>query len=362
MKALLNFDTLLSAIEHASEDYRQLAIERQNSLTKPPGSLGMLEDIAVDLCAMERTLAPSIVDPTIFVFAADHGVCEQRVNPYPQSVTRQMVLNFLSEGAAINALADSAGATLTLVDVGVIGPAIDHSRLLTRRVAAGTRNFCRQPAMSHEEAASAIQIGIDCATDAIRNSSTLLAIGEMGIGNSTVASALCAAITQCDPDAVCGRGTGSDDAALERKQRAVRDALNLHDVSAAQPLNLLARIGGFEIAAMCGVCIAGAHARVPVLIDGFISTAAATVAVTMNPAIRDYLIAAHQANQSTEPGHRALLEYLRLKPILQLGMRLGEGTGAALAIPIVRAAVAAFRSMATFESAGVAQSSTAPSA
>ncbi len=347
-------ESALDAIVPASSEWLERAQHRQNTLTKPPGSLGDLEEIANRLCAMQHTLEPCIQNPAIFVFAADHGVCQEGVNPYPQSVTRQMVANFLAGGAAINALAESVAANLFLVDVGVLGPPLDDSKLMTRRIGSGTNNFCREAAMSQPQAVAAIAVGMECAENAIRNGSTLLAIGEMGIGNTTVASALSAAITHADPDIVCGRGTGCDDTGLARKRDVVHRALALHGAHITSPLELLARLGGFEIAAMCGTCIAAARNRVAVVIDGFISTAAATIAVAMNPAIRDYLIAGHE---STEPGQRAFLEFLQLHPLLHLNMRLGEGTGAALAIPLVRAAVAAFRSMATFESAGIAGSS-----
>jgi nicotinate-nucleotide--dimethylbenzimidazole phosphoribosyltransferase len=274
------------------------------------------------------------------------------VNPFPQSVTRQMVENFLSGGAAINTFARVAGAELAIVDVGVAGDPIRHPKLISRRIGSGTANLCRFPAMSRKETESAVTLGMQCAADFLKRGMRMLAIGEMGIGNSTVASALCAAITGLQADKVCGRGTGCDDAGLVRKRDAVQRAMRLHQHEIADPWDLLSRLGGFEIAAMCGVCIQAAHSRCPVLIDGFISTAAAAVATRMHPAISDYLIASHQ---SVEPGHAALLNLLNLKPLLDLGMRLGEGTGAALAIPIVRAAVSGFTSMATFESAGVSE-------
>jgi nicotinate-nucleotide--dimethylbenzimidazole phosphoribosyltransferase len=353
MTSWQELESELRNIEPADPEWFRRAVERQNTLTKPPGSLGRLEEIANRLCAMRRTLDPRIDDPTIFVFAADHGVCEEGVNPYPQSVTRQMVTNLLAGGAAINALAFSVGAELTVVDVGVLGPPLDDPKLISRRIGRGTRNLSREAAMSEQQAIAAIAAGIECAEAAIRAGSTLLAIGEMGIGNTTVASALCGAITKAESAAVCGRGTGSDDTGLARKREVVQRAIALHGEHLSTPLDLVARLGGFEIAAMCGVCVSGARNRIPVIVDGFISTAAAAIAVIMNPAIRDYLIAAHE---SAEPGHRAFLEFLQLWPLLHLEMRLGEGTGAALAIPLVRAAVTAFRSMATFESAGVADS------
>ncbi|MGH9771100.1 MAG: nicotinate-nucleotide--dimethylbenzimidazole phosphoribosyltransferase [Candidatus Acidiferrales bacterium] len=353
MTSCFELQSFLTTIAPADESWIRRAQERQDRLTKPPGSLGRLEEIANRICAMQRTLEPRTDNPAILIFAADHRVCDERVNPFPQSVTRQMLANFLAEGAAINALAKSAGATLTVVDVGVLGSPLEDAKLLTRRIRAGARNFCREPAMSEEEAIAAIGAGIQTADEAVRSGSTLLAIGEMGIGNSTVASAVCAAITKAEPAAVCGRGTGSDDAGLARKRDVVARALALHHQHLTTPLDVVARLGGFEIAAMCGACLSAAHHRVPLIVDGFISAAAAAIAVLINEAVRDYLIAAHQ---STEPGHRAFLDFLQLEPLLQLKMRLGEGTGAALAIPIVRAAVAAFRSMKTFESAGVAES------
>lgn len=325
------------------------AQERQNTLTKPPGSLGRLEEIANRICAIQQTLSPNVDQAAILVFAGDHGVCEEGVNPFPQSVTRQMLQNFLSRGAAINALAAAANAQLIVVDTGVVGHAIEHPQLLSRRIAEGTRNFCKCPAMSREQLQNAIETGQDCARQA---NVPLLGIGEMGIGNSTVASAICAALTGLAPELVCGLGTGSDGAGLARKREAVRTAVRLHRDYLQHPLDLLARLGGFEIAAMCGVCLAAPAGRFTVLVDGFISTAAACVAVRIDPAVRDFLIASHR---SVEPGHRMLLDLLQLEPLLDLHMRLGEGTGAALAIPIVRAAVAAFNDMATFASAAVSE-------
>lgn len=344
------FESYVAEIEPADAGIYQRAIEHENALTKPPGSLGRLEELAIRICAIQRTLQPSVHSAIVLVFAADHGVCAERVNPYPQSVTRQMLSNFLQGGAAINAIANSVGASLTLVDTGVLAPPLQHPNLVSRRVASGTRNFCEGPAMSEEETLSAIQAGVECAEDAIRKGSALLALGEMGIGNTTVASAICSALTGREPLSICGVGTGSDEASLERKRDAVRRALALHRPHLSDPLDLLQHLGGFEIGAMCGACIAAARHRCPIVIDGFISTAAAAIAFRMNHRIRDYLIAGHQ---STEPGHRVLLELLNLHPILHLNMRLGEGTGAALAIPVIRAAIETFRCMATFEGAGV---------
>ncbi len=347
-------DETTASIRHVVTSWLERAAERQNRLTKPPGSLGRLEEVANRICAIQETLQPNVENAAILVFAGDHGVCEERVNPFPQSVTRQMLQNFLAGGAAINALASVARAELTIVDVGVAGAPIEHPNLLNRRIADGTNNFCKEPAMSREQMRAAIRAGMDCARTAIGRGASVIGIGEMGIGNTTVASALCVALTGLDPAQVCGRGTGCDDAGLTRKQSAVRRAVELHRDSLRDPFELLSCLGGFEIAAICGVCLQAAASRCAVLVDGFISTAAACVAVRMNEAVRDYLIASHR---SIEPGHRALLDVLQLEPLLDLQMRLGEGTGAALAIPIVRAAVAAFTQMATFSSAGVSEAS-----
>lgn len=276
------------------------------------------------------------------------------MNPYPQEVTAQMVANFLSGGAAINSLARVCGVELRVVDMGVASAVLRDAGLISRPISPGTKNFCREPAMSRDEAVAAILVGISCADEAVKAGSNLLGIGEMGIGNTTVASAICSAITGLSAEAACGRGTGADDACFSRKISAVERALALHRPQVKDGLDLLSRLGGFEIAAMCGVCIGAARHRCAVLVDGFIATAAAAVAVLMNANVGGYLFAAHR---STEPGQAALLEYLGLRPLLDLEMRLGEGTGTALAVPLVRAAVEAFTSMATFSSAGVSEAS-----
>lgn len=345
-------DALLLSIEAADPEWLHHAQQRQSELTKPPGSLGLLEAVANRICAMQKTLTPSVDRATIVIFAADHGVCAEGVNAYPQAVTRQMVANFLAGGAAINAVAHGVDAALKIVDAGVIGETFDHPSLITRRIGNGTGNICAGAAMSTAQALEGIALGIDCAKQAVAEGANLLACGEMGIGNTTIASALCAALTKTDPQLICGRGTAVDDEGLGRKRDAVARALQLHSHHLASPIDLLSRLGGFEIAAICGFCIGAAHLRMPLLLDGFIATAAAAVTVALQPTIGDYLFAGHQ---SAEPGHVVLLEFLRLQPLLNLDMRLGEGTGAAAAIPLVRAAVSAFCNMATFESARVSQ-------
>ena len=343
---------LFERIEPVDATWIDRARARQLQLTKPPGSLGRLEEIANRIAAILATLSPAIERARIVLFASDHGVCEEGVNPFPQAVTAQMVANFLRGGAAINVLAGVAGADLEIVDVGVASDIPVAAGLIRRTIARGTRNFCRAAAMSREETLAAILVGAERADQAAAEGYRLLGIGEMGIGNTTSASAVAAALTGLPSASVSGRGTGADPAGMARKLSAVERGLALHREHLLQPLDILARLGGFEIAAMCGVCLGAASHRCAILVDGFIATAAASVAVACKPAVRDYLFAAHR---STEPGQAPLLDRIGHVPLLDLEMRLGEGTGAALAIPIVRAAVRAFTDMATFQSAGVSE-------
>jgi nicotinate-nucleotide--dimethylbenzimidazole phosphoribosyltransferase len=340
----------IEAIRPVDPQWIQAAERHQLELTKPPGSLGRLEEIANRCAAIRETLAPAADRSRIVVFAADHGVCAEGVSAYPQEVTAQMVANYLRGGAAINALARAGAIELQVVDVGVLAPIAALDGLVSRRAAASTRNFCQEPAMTETEMQSAIETGIELAADAAAAGCNLLGFGEMGIGNTTSASAIAAALTGDTVEKVVGRGTGLDDDGIVRKRRAIERALALHAGQLGSPLGILQCVGGFEIAAMCGFCLGAAANRIPVVTDGFIATAAAALAVRLRPASAGYLFAAHQ---SAEPGHAHLLAAIGQQPLLNLGMRLGEGTGAALAIGIVQAAVAAFTGMATFTSAGV---------
>ena len=340
----------IAAIQPVDPHWIAAAERHQLELTKPPGSLGRLEEIANRCAAIHETLAPPADRPRIVIFAADHGVCAEGVSAYPQAVTAQMVANYLRGGAAINALARAGGIELQVVDVGVLAPVAAPDGLISRRAAASTRNFCREPAMTDAEMQSALETGIDLAAEAAAAGCHLLGFGEMGIGNTTSASAIAAALTGEPVEKVVGRGTGLDDEGIARKRRAIERGLALHAARMASPLGILQCVGGFEIAAMCGFCAGAAANRLPVVTDGFIATAAAALAVRLCPAVAGYLFAAHQ---SAEPGHARLLAAIGQQPLLNLGMRLGEGTGAALAIGIVQAAVAAFTGMATFASAGV---------
>lgn len=340
----------IAAIRPIDPQWIAAAERHQLELTKPPGSLGRLEEIANRCAAIRETLALTAGHPRIAIFAADHGVCAEGVSAYPQEVTAQMVANYLRGGAAINALARAGKIELQVVDVGVLTPIAVLDGLISRRAGASTRNFCQEPAMTVTEMHAALETGIELAAEAAAAGCDLLGFGEMGIGNTTSASAITAALTGEPVENVIGRGTGADDACLARKRRAVERGLALHAGEIGSALGILQSVGGLEIAAMCGFCLGAAAHRVPVITDGFIATAAAALAVRICPAAADYILAAHQ---SVEPGHRRLLALIGQEPLLDLGMRLGEGTGAALAIGIVQAAIAAFTQMATFAGAGV---------
>ncbi|MGD0379848.1 MAG: nicotinate-nucleotide--dimethylbenzimidazole phosphoribosyltransferase [Acidimicrobiales bacterium] len=327
------------------------AAQYQDRLTKPRGSLGGVEEIGIRLCAMAGACPPPIPAPvTVAVFAGDHGVVAEGVTPWPQEVTAQMVANFCAGGAAINVLARHVGADVVVVDVGVATPIpTDSADLVRCNVAPGTRNLAVEPAMTIEQAMAALDVGVDVARRAISGGARLLVTGDMGIGNTTSAAALIAACSGRRPDEVTGRGTGIDDAALARKTAVIERALSRLP-SDAEPLVVLSELGGLEIAALCGFIVAGAAGRVPVIVDGVISAAASLVASAFVPDVVGYLIAGHR---SSEPGSSVVLETLGLSPVLDLGMRLGEGTGAALAVSTVQAAAKILREMATFDSAGV---------
>ncbi len=337
-------------IGRLSEEAMRQAEERQARLTKPPGSLGMLEWLGIRVAGIQGRFPPEAERKVIFTLAADHGVAEEGVSAFPKEVTRQMVLNFLRGGAAINVLARHAGAEVVVVDMGVEGE-LEHPELVSRKIGYGTGNIAREPAMSREEAVRAVEAGIEVASEVIESrGAQVIGVGDMGIANTTASAAVCAAITGRAPEEVTGRGTGVSDDAWRRKVEVVRRALKLNAPDPEDPLDVLAKVGGYEIAGIAGVILAGAAMRVPVLIDGFISTAGALIAAGMAPACREFMLASHR---SAEPGHRVMLEHLSLKPILDLNLRLGEGTGAALAMHIVEASVKVLREMATFDEAGV---------
>lgn len=339
-------------IRPADRDAMRRARWRQSTLTKPEGALGLLEDISIRLAGMFGDERPSIHGKTVIVAAADHGVTAQDVTGYPQAVTAQMALNFLSGGAAVSVMANLLGVHQIVVDAGIAGPALPRQPdLRSIRAGRGTGDISLGPAMSPDQAVSCVEAGIGLATEvAGRHGAHLIATGEMGIGNTTPSSAVTAAITGRPPEETTGAGTGRTPEELLHKTDVVRRALEVNAPDPSDAVDVLAKVGGFEIAFLAGVILGGAFKRCAVLLDGFISGASALLAHSLCPAARDYMIASHR---STESGHEAVLSHLGLEPMLDFRMRLGEGTGAVLAIPIVEAAAACLARMATFDQAGV---------
>jgi nicotinate-nucleotide--dimethylbenzimidazole phosphoribosyltransferase len=332
----------------------EAARARQLQLTKPPGSLGRLEDLACWFAARLKNSVPPPPRCEIFVFAADHGVAERGVSAFPQSVTAQMVANFARGGAAINVLASLHDCRIEVVDVGVASSEPTPPSVQKERVRAGTRDLASTAAMTLEEVRAALSAGERCARTAIERGARLLIAGDMGIANTTAAACLICTFTGETPDIVVGRGTGVDEAGLVRKRHVVQMALaRVAKESSSDPLRTLAELGGLEIAAIAGFYLESAREGVPVMLDGYISTAAALAAAAIEPGVVDWMLASHR---SAEDGHRFALQKLKLEPLLDLGLRLGEGTGAALALPIVRAALALHAGMATFGEAGVSGS------
>lgn len=347
---MTRLDALIARVRPASAAHAPAVLARLDDLTKPPGSLGRLEELALRLALLCGDPPPPLRRRTILVFAADHGIAGRGVSAYPQAVTAQMCRTFADGGAAICTIARAVDATVRLVDVGVATRVPAHPAILDRRIRAGTQDLSRGPAMSRDETIRAMLVGADVVHEAASDTD-VFGLGELGIGNTTAASALSAALLDVDAAAVVGRGTGIDDDGLARKRSLVQCAVErIRTAGVRQPLDVLAEVGGLEIAALAGAILAcGAHAR-PVVLDGFIVTAAALVAVRLAPAVRDVLFCAHR---SAEPGHTLQLRALALDPLLELNLRLGEGTGAALALPLLEAAASVLREMATFSGAGV---------
>jgi nicotinate-nucleotide--dimethylbenzimidazole phosphoribosyltransferase len=348
---------IVSGIESPNELWLLRARVHLDVLTKPSGSLGMLEDIAAQMVSIRQGDFAQPLRKAVYIFAADHGVTCEGVSAYPSEVTRQMVLNFLAQGAAINVLAKLHHVEMNVVDVGVDAHFGAVEGLLNRKVRRGTRNMLHEAAMSDAELAQALEVGSGLAAKARAKGQSLLAVGEMGIGNTTAASAITSVLTNKPVALVTGRGTGLDADALKHKRQIIEAVLQKHFPTAGidsvpDPLEVLRRVGGLEIAAMTGLILGGARSGIAVVADGFISTAAAAIAFAIEPSVRGYLFAGHQ---SQEPGHRMLLEYIGLKPILSLNMRLGEGTGAVLAMPIIESAMCLYNEMATFASAGISE-------
>lgn len=341
------------AIRPLDEDAMVAARDRHAALTKPPGSLGSLEELSVQLAGLAGTCPPPLPEPAaVAVFAGDHGVHAQHVTGWPQEVTTQMVRNFLAGGAVVNAFAAQVGAEVVVVDVGVAADLDPVAGLLPRKVVRGTRDFTAGPAMSRDQAAQAVNVGIEVARDLVAAGNRCLITGDMGIANTTASAALVCAFTGADAADATGRGTGVDAATYARKVEAVCRGLSLHQPDAADPVGVLAAVGGAEHAALAGFVLGAAALRVPVIIDGVIAGAAALAACRIAPDAAGACVAGHR---SVEPGHAVTLDYLGLTPLVDLGLRLGEGTGALLALPLVASAVRALRDVATFDSAGVTE-------
>lgn len=345
--APLSLDALLAHIRPVDEAAGRAAQAALDAKTKPRGSLGELEALAVQVAAIRGTSSPGPLEAAVVVAAGDHGYAAGGVSAYPQEVTGQMLANFAAGGAAINVLAREAGARLVVVDAGVLRP-VEHPSVRVLRVGTGTADATEGPAMTREQALAGIAAGADLAAELVGDGIGIVALGDMGIGNTTAASALCAALLPAEPEAVCGRGTGIDDEGLARKVDVVRRALAANDV--ADPVETLAALGGHEIAFLVGVGLGAAAEGAVVLLDGFVTGAAALVAVRLAPDAAARMVASHR---SPEPGHALVLADVGLRPLLDLGLRLGEGSGAALALPFVGAALAILADMATFEAAGV---------
>jgi len=343
----------LSKIKGISSEWIDKAKRRLDSLVKPKGSLGRLEEFAARIVAIKEQEKPSIGKKAVFVFAGDHGVVEEGISAYPQDVTKAMVENFLNGVAGINVLAKAAGADVYVVDVGVNGNIEKESPyLIKKKVRNGTGNIACGPAMSVEEAKEAISVGIEVADMAKQKGIDIVAAGDMGIGNTTPSSAIFCAVLGIEPEEMVDKGTGIDEAKLKKKIEVVKRALKVNRdfIKGADPVEMLSAIGGLEIAGICGLCIGGAKNRLLVLVDGFISCAGALIAMKLKPEIRDYLFFSHC---SAERGHRLFFEKIKEKPILDLEMRLGEGTAAAIAMHIIECATKIYNEMATFEEVGI---------
>ena len=355
MSDLSTLETIISNIRARNQEWVDKARDRTSQLLMPPRALGRLHDISENVCGIQETITPGVTQKAILVMAGDHGVVAEGVSAFPQEVTGAMVSTFLSGGAGINVLAKQAGADVWVVDTGIrpdlAAEKLKHrDRLIINKVAPGTRNFASGPAMTREEAVRSLLVGFEVAEKVIDSGADMLGTGDMGIGNTTPSAAIGTVITGTDLDIMVGRGTGVDDAGLERKRRTIQQGIDLNGPNPKDGLDVLAKVGGFEIGAIAGCILAGARHRKPVVIDGFISTAGALIAHALSPRAVDFIFAGHA---SAEPGHMSMLHHLGLSPIIDLGMRLGEGTGAAMAMMIIESAVGIFLDMATFDEAGV---------
>lgn len=347
---------VVAGIKELDSDSMSLAQARLDSLTKPKGSLGRLEELAKNIAGIKGCEMPEIENKVIFTFAADHGVTEEGVSAFPKEVTAQMVYNFLAGGAGINVLARHIGARVVIADLGVSSDLKPHEKLIIKKINYGTRNFAKGPAMTRHEAVKAIRAGIDIFEQeysaAGRNGIDIIGTGEMGIGNTTASSAIAAVFTKKPLKFITGTGTGLNKSGLDNKIKVIKKALKTNKPNLKDPIDVLSKVGGFEIGGLCGVMLASAGKKVPIVIDGFISAAAALLAFSLCPKIKDYMIASHS---SVEKGHRIILDYIGITPLFDLNLRLGEGTGAALGIDMAQASVKILTQMATFKTANVSE-------
>ncbi len=352
----MKLEEIIDGIKPVDQGWIEKAQERTAQLVMPTRALGRLHEISERVCAIQQTLQPAIDKKTVLIMAGDHGVVTEGVSAYPQEVTPAMVQTFLAGGAGINAISRQVGADVWVVDMGII-PSLDVSdmpgadRLIVEKVGSGTDNFIKKPAMSQPDAEKAMLIGFKQASKRIEAGADIMGTGDMGIGNTTPSAAIGAVLCGASLDEMVGRGTGVDDAGLARKRDIVRQAIEVNIPDPENGLDVLAKVGGFEIGGIAGTILAGAYHQRAIVVDGFISTAGALIAHALCPTVKDYLFAGHC---SEEAGHRIMLKTLGLEPILDLGMRLGEGTGAALAMGVIESALRMFKEVLTFEEAGVA--------
>jgi len=349
MNLLMNTLRRIEKIDHSLAESTQ---RRLDALTKPQGSLGILEDIAKQVVEITRDQFPKTHNKVIFTMAGDHGVAEEGVSAFPKEVTPQMMLNFINGGAGINVLARHVGARVIVVDMGVAQDLKVNSSLKIKKVAYGTKNMAKGPAMTKEEATRSIEAGIEVFEDEFSNGIDIVGTGDMGIGNTTPSSAITSVITKESVRNVTGRGTGITDDSLANKIQIIKKSIQVNRPDPKDALDVLAKVGGFEIGGLVGLILAASSRRVPVVIDGFISGAAALIAYRLEPKVKDYMISAHS---SVEKGHRAIHDYIGLKPLLEFNLRLGEGTGAALGITIIEASIKILTEMATFQNATVSE-------
>ena len=354
MENIEKLKLIISRIKSPEKKYYELAQEKLDNLTKPLGSLGRLEELARQIVGITGNLKPVLDKKYIFTMAADHGVVDEGISAYPREVTSQMVYNFLNGGAGINVLSKHVGAEVVVVDMGVAVDLEKSLSLIIKKVGYGTKNMAKGPAMTKEEAASSVIAGIDIVEQYVKTGAKIIGTGDMGIGNTTSSSAIISVVAGVDPLMVAGYGTGLDDKGLVNKIEVIKKAISLNKPDPDDGLDILSKIGGFEIGGIAGLIIGSAYMKIPVVIDGFISGAGAIVAEKLCPASKEYMIASHQ---SVEKGHKIMMEKLGLKPLFNLDMRLGEGTGAALGIGLAEASVKILNEMATFKEAGVSEKS-----